>query len=95
MSIARNILRNPQILILDEATSALDTATEQQVHKQLRQLMAKRTVFAIAHRLSTVQDADRICVLDKGKITETGTHDELIALNGRYRMLYDLQFGGK
>ena len=93
ISIARNILRNPQILILDEATSALDTATEQQVHKQLRDLMANRTVFAIAHRLSTVQDADRIYVLHEGKIAESGTHDELIELGGRYRMLHDLQFG--
>ena len=93
LSIARNILRNPQILILDEATSALDTATEQQVHQQLQRLMENRTVFAIAHRLSTVRDADRIYVLDKGRIVETGTHDELLELNGRYRKLHDLQFG--
>jgi ATP-binding cassette, subfamily B, bacterial MsbA len=93
ISIARNILRNPQILILDEATSALDSATELQVHQQLQQLMENRTVFAIAHRLSTVRDADCIYVLHEGKIVEAGTHAELIALEGRYRMLHDLQFG--
>ena len=93
ISIARNILKNPEILILDEATSALDSATEQQVHTQLRALMENRTVFAIAHRLSTVQDADCIHVLHEGRIVESGTHDELIAVNGRYRELHDLQFG--
>ena len=78
---------------MDEATSALDSATEQQVHTQLRALMENRTVFAIAHRLSTVQDADCIHVLHEGRIVESGTHDELIAVNGRYRELHDLQFG--
>jgi len=91
IAIARAILRNPQILILDEATSALDTATEQSVHEELSRLMKHRTVFAIAHRLSTVRDADRIFVIDKGKIVEQGTHAELLAGSGPYRHLVELE----
>lgn len=89
VAIARAILRNPQILILDEAMSALDTVTEQLVQEQLSKLMENRTVFAIAHRLSTVRDANCIFVIDDGAIVEQGTHDELMAKNGHYRKLAD------
>jgi ATP-binding cassette subfamily B protein len=92
IAIARAILRNPPILILDEATSALDTVTERQVQEALNRVMANRTVFAIAHRLSTIRHADCIIVLQQGKIVESGTHDELLALGGIYRRLHDTQF---
>ena len=91
LAIARAILRNPPILILDEATSALDTETEQAVQEAIIQLMKNRTVLAIAHRLSTVVNADKIVVLEQGHIVEQGTHEELYELNGRYRALYDMQ----
>ena len=93
VSIARAILKNPPILILDEATSALDTVTEKLVQDALNKVMANRTVFAIAHRLSTIKNANRIIVLDKGKIVESGTHEELLRLGGRYKKLHDTQFG--
>lgn len=92
LSIARAILKNPPILILDEATSSLDTASEMMVQKALDTLMEGRTTFVIAHRLSTVRRADRIIVFDKGRIAESGTHEELLALNGLYKRLYDFQF---
>lgn len=92
LSIARAILKNPPILILDEATSSLDTASEMMVQKALENLMNDRTAIVIAHRLSTVRRADRIIVLDKGRIVETGTHEELLAANGMYNKLYSLQF---
>lgn len=92
VSIARAILRNPPILILDEATSALDTVTEKQVQDALNRVMQNRTVLAIAHRLSTIRHADKIIVLRAGKIIESGTHEELLALNGVYRKLYETQF---
>ena len=90
--LARIILKNPPILVLDEATSALDTVTEKLIQDALNRVMENRTVFAIAHRLSTIRNADLILVLDKGRIVERGTHDELLAMNGRYRELYDTQF---
>ena len=93
VAIARAMLKNSPIMILDEATSALDTVTERLVQDALDHLMRNRTVFAIAHRLSTVQHADKIIVLEGGKIIESGKHDELMELGGKYKKLRDMQFG--
>lgn len=91
ISIARAILKNPPILILDEATSALDTESERMVQDALEKLMKNRTTIAIAHRLSTIRNADEICVMHEGEIVERGKHEELIALNGYYKKLCDMQ----
>lgn len=94
IAIARALLRDPPILLLDEATSALDTESERQVQDAIDRLMRDRTVLVVAHRLATVLDADQIIVLDGGRVVERGSHQALLAENGLYRRLYDLQFRG-
>ena len=91
LSIARAVLKNPPIMILDEATSALDTASERMVQDALTKMMKNRTSLVIAHRLSTIQSVDHIVVLSNGKIVEQGKHEDLIAKNGAYKKLIDLQ----
>jgi subfamily B ATP-binding cassette protein MsbA len=92
LAIARALLKDAPILILDEATSALDTESERMVQQALDNLMQSRTTLVIAHRLSTIENADRIVVLNKGKLVETGSHDELLAHNGVYARLYRIQY---
>ena len=92
LAIARAILKNPRILLLDEATSSLDSESEAQVQEALERLMSNRTTFVIAHRLSTVQNADRILVLEEGRVVQDGTHEQLMRRQGLYRHLYELQF---
>ena len=92
IAIARAILKDAPILLLDEATSALDTQSEKLIQSALKKLMIGRTTFVIAHRLSTILDADQICVVQGGKIIERGTDAELVALDGEYKKLRDIQF---
>jgi ATP-binding cassette subfamily B protein len=94
LAIARVILKDPRVLILDEATSALDTANERLVQTALAPLMRGRTTIAIAHRLSTIRAADMIFVLDRGRVVESGSHDELLLRDGPYARLYAEQYGG-
>jgi len=91
ISIARAVLRDPRLLILDEATASVDTETEIEIQSALERLVQNRTTFAIAHRLSTLRKAHRLIVLDRGKIAETGTHDELAASGGLYSRLCTMQ----
>ena len=91
IAIARAILFNPRIVILDEATSALDSESEALIQEAMMRIMQERTVFIIAHRLATVRNADKILVLEKGQIIESGNHEELLALNGRYASFYTQQ----
>lgn len=93
MAIARAFLRKSPILLLDEATSALDTQSEREVQKALDELIHECTVFAVAHRLSTIRGADLILVMQEGRIIERGTHDELLQLNGNYAAAWRLQHG--
>jgi ATP-binding cassette subfamily B protein len=94
LAIARVLLHDPRILILDEATSALDTASEREVQKALDALMGSRTTIAIAHRLSTIVNADIIYVIDRGRVTESGSHRDLLRQGGLYSLLYEEQFEG-
>ena len=95
IALARVILKNPRILVLDEATSSLDSESESLIQDALKRVMAGRTNIVIAHRLSTILAADLILVMDRGRIVERGTHDELIATGGLYAQLYETQFRGE
>ena len=92
LAIARAILADPRILVLDEATSSLDSESEAQIQEGLRALRRGRTTFVIAHRLSTIRSADQILVIEEGRVVERGSHQELMAAEGRYRELHDRQY---
>ena len=92
LSFARILLRNPAILILDEATANIDTETEILIQNALKVLAAGRTTFVVAHRLSTIRNADNIFVLDEGRVVESGNHDALYNMNGKYRAMYEAQY---
>ena len=94
LSIARAVLKDPKILILDEATSSVDTRTEMNIQSAMVSLMKNRTSLIIAHRLSTIRDADKIVVIQGGRVAETGNHEELLAAHGEYYKLYSSQFAG-
>jgi len=85
------LLKNPRILIFDDSTSSVDTETEADIRTALKNLMADRTTFIIAHRIQSIMDADQILVLDKGKIIQAGTHQELMKIDGMYRQIYNIQ----
>ena len=91
VAIARTLLKDPRILILDDSTSSVDTETEAEIRTALERLMQGRTTFIIAHRIQSLMNADLILVLDKGRVVQRGTHDELMAQDGMYRQIYDLQ----
>ena len=91
VAIARAILRRSPIIILDEATASVDVETEQQIQKAIAGIAGKRTIIAIAHRLSTIRNADQILVIENGSVTESGTHDELVALGGAYARMHEIQ----
>ena len=91
LAIARAILRKAPIIILDEATASVDVETEQQIQKAIAGIAGRRTIVAIAHRLSTIRNADRILVIENGKVTESGTHDELVRLGGSYARMNEIQ----
>ena len=95
VSFARAILADPRILILDEATSSVDAYSEMLIQKALEKLLKNRTSFVIAHRLSTIVNADKLLVLDNGRIVETGNHKELLEQSGLYKRLYDMQFASE
>jgi len=95
LAIARAMVKNPELLIFDEATSALDNESEKVVQEAINNAMVNRTALVVAHRLSTVRNADRIVVMERGKVMESGSHEELLEYNGMYRYLYEIQFAGK
>jgi ATP-binding cassette subfamily B protein len=95
LAFVRALIYNPEVMVLDEATSSVDTETEEVIQDALDRLTEGRTTLAIAHRLSTIQDADKILVLHKGEVRERGTHQELLAEDGLYRKLYDLQYANR